>query len=128
MSRDKDYQRLLNSRRWKELRQWKLQHNPLCEMCEAEGKVVAAIDIHHIRPVAGNLREMERLCFDPCNLQSLCIDHHIEVHQRERSHTKAAHQARQSEVVDRWLAKHQQKKNPAGSFCGDQKDSEIHSP
>ena len=52
MSRNKDYQRLLNSKRWKELRQWKLQQNPLCEICRAKGLVRSAIDVHHIDPAA----------------------------------------------------------------------------
>ena len=75
MSRNKDYQRLLNSKRWKELRALKLQQNPLCELCQAEGYVASAIDIHHKIPVesARTPQEMEALCFNPSNLQSLCI-------------------------------------------------------
>ena len=75
MSRNKEYQRLLNSKRWKELRAWKLQQNPLCELCQAEGYVTSAIDIHHKTPVesARTPQEMEALCFNPSNLQSLLL-------------------------------------------------------
>ena len=62
MSRDKDYQRLLNSKQWKRLRQWQLQREPLCEICKLEGIVTSAIDVHHKVPVesAHNLDDMAR--------------------------------------------------------------------
>lgn len=108
MSRDKDYQRLLNSMRWKELRVWKLQHNPLCEMCQAEGYVSAAVDIHHIKPVesAHSLQEMEQLCYDPSNLMALCIPCHVKVHKDASSHTKASHKERSSQSLARWASRH----------------------
>lgn len=92
MSRSKEYQKLLNSKRWKELRAWKLQHFPLCERCEEEGFIVSAVDVHHIVPVESadpnDQRAMERLAFDPNNLRSLCIPCHIKIHQEMRSHSK----------------------------------------
>ena len=104
MSRNKEYQRLLNSKRWKELRAWKLQQNPLCELCQAEGYVTSAIDIHHKTPVesAHTPQEMEALCFNPSNLQSLCIPCHQRVHREARSHTKAAHLQRERDRLERW--------------------------
>ena len=104
MSRNKEYQRLLNSKRWKELRAWKLQQNPLCELCQAEGYVTSAIDIHHKTPVesARTPQEMEALCFNPSNLQSLCIPCHQRVHREARSHTKAAHLQRERDRLERW--------------------------
>ena len=104
MSRNKEYQRLLNSKRWKELREWKLQQNPLCELCQAEGYVTSAIDIHHKTPVesARTPQEMEALCFNPSNLQSLCIPCHQRVHREARSHTKAAHLQRERDRLERW--------------------------
>lgn len=114
MSRNKDYQRLLNSTRWKKLRQWKLQQQPLCELCEAEGYVVSAVDVHHIQPCesAKTLAEMETLCFNPANLQSLCIPCHIAVHAALRSHSKEAHKEREGQRLERWRAKHDPKANP----------------
>ena len=104
MSRNKDYQRLLNSKRWKQLRQWKLQQNPLCELCEAKGFVQSAIDVHHKTPVesAHTPQEMEQLCFNPSNLQALCISCHSKVHREARSHTKASHQQRERDRFERW--------------------------
>lgn len=106
MSRDKDYQRLLNSKRWKELRQWKLQQNPLCEICKSEGYIRSAIDVHHKIPceTARNVFEMEQLCFNPDNLQSLCIPCHQRLHREAKSHTKEAHKQRADERLARWIA------------------------
>lgn len=108
MSRSKDYQRLLNSKRWKELRAWKLNKNPLCELCQEEGYVRSAIDVHHKTPVesARTPQEMEQLCFTPANLQALCISCHIKVHKDAGSHTKAAHQQREDERLQRWIKRH----------------------
>lgn len=104
MSRDKNYQHLLNSKKWKQLRQWKLEQNPLCELCEREGKVVSAIDVHHKVPVesARTPDEMERLAFDPNNLQALCIPCHAKVHREARSHTRRSHEMRERDRLERW--------------------------
>ena len=104
MSRDKNYQHLLNSKKWKQLRQWKLEQNPLCELCEREGKVVSAIDVHHKVPVesARTPDEMERLAFDPNNLQALCIPCHAKVHRDGRSHTRRSHEMRERDRLERW--------------------------
>ena len=112
MSRNKDYQLLLNSKRWKMLRQWKLQQNPLCEICKEQGLYVSAVDIHHIVPVesARTLTEMESLTFSPTNLQALCISCHAKLHREAQSHTKAAHQQRESERLERWKSRHDRPK------------------
>ena len=104
MSRDKNYQHLLNSKKWKQLRQWKLEQNPLCELCEREGKVVSAIDVHHKVPVesARTPDEMERLAFDPNNLQALCIPCHAKVHREALSHTRRSHEMRERDRLERW--------------------------
>lgn len=110
MSRNKDYQRLLNSRRWKELRVWKLQHNPLCEICKAEGYVRAAVDVHHIKPVesARTLMEMEQLCFDANNLQALCIPCHVRVHKEMGKNKKQNVIERKHISLQRWIDKNSQ--------------------
>ena len=107
MSRNKDYQRLLNTKRWKELRAWKLQQNPLCEMCQAEGYVRAAVDVHHIRPVesAHSVSEMEQLCYDPGNLMSLCIPCHVKVHKEMGKNKKENVIERKKISLQRWIQK-----------------------
>ena len=114
MSRNKDYQRLLNSKRWKELRAWKLNTQPLCELCEAEGYVRSAIDVHHIVPVesARSPLEMEALCYNPNNLQSLCISCHVKVHKEMGKNKKQNVIERKDVALARWIAKHEAKGVP----------------
>ena len=112
MSRNKDYQRLLNSKRWKVMRTEYLMKHPLCEDCQAQGYVRAAVDVHHIVPVesAKSPAEMERLCFDAAhNLRALCVPCHIRTHQEAKSHTTAAHKQRQDDRLSQWIAKHSKK-------------------
>lgn len=98
MSRDPRYQKLLNSKRWKELRAWKLaQTQWYCEICYREGRRgidALAVDIHHIVPVESVIDQgeeaMKRVCFNPANLMALCVRHHVEIHQQAGSHTKEA--------------------------------------
>ncbi len=99
MSRDKRYQRLLNSPRWREVKTlvWR-RANGLCERCIREGKaagvpdgyITPGVDVHHIKPVeqAKTVQEMERLAYNPNNCQLLCVACHIKVHQAMRTHTK----------------------------------------
>lgn len=112
MSRDKDYQHLLNSKRWRELRAWKLNAQPLCELCEAEGYVRSAVDVHHKTPVesARTPSEMERLCFDPANLQSLCIPCHAKVHKEMGSRKASGHIERENQRLERWIERHNKTK------------------
>ena len=91
MSRDKNYQRLLNDKRWKLLRAEVFRRaNGLCELCLKEGIYTPGVDVHHIHPVetAKTVQEMERLAYNPANCQLLCIPCHIKVHQEMRTHTK----------------------------------------
>ena len=91
MSRDPRYQRLLNSKRWMEVKRvvWR-RANGLCERCKAEGFIRAGVDCHHVIPVesAKTEIEMERLAYNPDNCRLLCVDCHIKTHQEMRSHTK----------------------------------------
>ena len=107
MSRDKRYQRLLNSRAWKQLRASVFQRSSgLCELCRAEGYITPGVDVHHIRPVeqARTEQEMARLAFDPANCQLLCIHCHIKVHQQMRTHTKEEVQANKQRARQRFMA------------------------
>ena len=105
MSRDPQYQRLLNSKTWKMLRMAYLQQHPLCERCLKEGHVRSAIDLHHRIPVetAKSRSEMRDLCYDLRNLEALCIPHHKEAHKQLRSQTKEAHQQREDDRLERWI-------------------------
>ena len=91
MSRDKHYQKLLNSKRWAEVKRFVWQRaDGLCERCRREGLIRAGVDCHHKTPVesAKTEQEMERLAYDVSNIELLCIACHIKTHQEMRSHTK----------------------------------------
>ena len=78
MSRSKDYQRLLNSRRWWDVKRMVWQRaGGLCEECLKQGIVTPGVDCHHIRPVesAHSPQEMEHLCFNTDNIRLLCREH-----------------------------------------------------
>lgn len=120
MSRDKRYQRLLNSKRWKTLRRWKLQCNPLCERCIMEGEAAgikggyirSAVDVHHIKPVesAKTEKEMELLAYNPANLQSLCIPCHVKTHKEMGKNRHENIMERKQTALQRWIEQHQSPK------------------
>ena len=58
--------------RWRLARQTYLAKNPLCVMCEKEGRLTAANVIDHIIPHKGD----KELFWDRSNWQSLCKRHH----------------------------------------------------
>ena len=71
-----------NTKRWKSLRLYKLQEQPLCEQCAKDDKVTLAIEIHHIQPFMRGLTlaEIIWLGFDPNNLMSVCEQCHDKFH------------------------------------------------
>lgn len=108
MARSKEYQRLLNDKRWKALRAAYLREHPLCEQCLIDGGYIrAAVDVHHKLPVeASTYAEMERRCYDWNNLMALCVPCHVKIHQAMGKSTKANHQQREKERLARWMERH----------------------
>lgn len=80
--RDPVYRRLITSRRWARLRRAVLSARPLCALCAEQGRVAAAVEVHHIEPVEHGLTaaEKERLMFSPQNLLPLCHACHVALH------------------------------------------------
>ena len=109
MSRDKRYQRLLNSKRWAETKRtvW-LRANGLCEDCLREGIITPGVDCHHVVPVesAKTEHDMERLCYDANNIRLLCIACHIRTHKEMRSATRESHKETEANRLERWIARH----------------------
>ena len=109
MSRDKRYQKLLNSPRWAEVKRIVWQRaGGLCERCKREGFITAGVDCHHKQPVesAKTEEEMRRLAYNVNNIELLCIACHIKVHQEMRSHQKdkvAENKRRGAERRASWL-------------------------
>ena len=105
MSRDKNYQRLLNSKRWQEVKRIVWQRtNGLCEECMKQGIVRAGVDCHHIVSVetATSLHEMERLCYNLDNIRLLCIEHHSAIHKSMGKGTRKLAIERAKQRQDRW--------------------------
>lgn len=85
MSNNKYYRKLIHSRKWKEVRDIKIQMNPLCEIC---GKELSQ-EVHHIQPLenyTNNYPLMEQMAYDINNLQSLCHQCHKNIHLEMKLH------------------------------------------
>lgn len=100
----KDKATIYNSREWAELRIRKMQANPICELCEAEGHVAASQCVHHIHPIekSSSIQEMRMWAFKWENLQSLCLHHHIEVHKQAGANRKENVAERRQMRQERW--------------------------
>ena len=93
MSRSKAYQRLLNSKRWRQVKAYvDARAEGLCERCKREGFITPGVDHHHIVPMESanpdDPKAMERLAFAVNNIELLCVPCHIKTHQEMRSHSK----------------------------------------
>ena len=105
MAHSKLYQKIFNSKEWKELRIQKIRANPLCERCLAlHGWYVPTQCIHHIQPVETGKTETE--CWEIAtrwtNLQSLCFACHSEIHKAERYHDSQTVRDRQATRQETW--------------------------
>ena len=78
----REYQKVYNTRRWKDLRARKMADNPICEECERKGKTTPAKEVHHIIPF--EIDYDLSLAYDYDNLVSLCVECHKEAHEKLR--------------------------------------------
>lgn len=61
-------------RAWKRIRDWYIQEHPLCELCQQEGKLTPAEEVHHKKPLAeGGTHARD-------NLVALCKSCHARIH------------------------------------------------
>lgn len=120
MAKDKDYIKLIHKSRWVHLRKAKLSNNPLCELCQAEGRIEAATEVHHIRPVeeAITYADKQQRMYDVTNLQALCHDCHVKVHTAMGRAGKAATKKRNDEQAKQVIRK----------FFGDEADDQDRGP
>lgn len=105
MSRNPIYIKHINSKRWRELREKKLQEHPVCEVCEEEGRSTLATEVHHRIPVESVVSEskMKELMFRYSNLMSVCHACHAEIHRQMFSHSKAAVKANNERATKRFV-------------------------
>lgn len=61
-------------RSWKRIRDRYIQKHPLCEMCQKEGRLTPADEVHHIVPVSQGGKSTQS------NLMSLCHSCHNKIH------------------------------------------------
>ncbi|AYC54141.1 HNH endonuclease signature motif containing protein [Bacillus licheniformis] len=73
---DKEYIKFYSSKEWQNLRQTKLNQQPLCEQCLKQGHVTPATIVHHI--IETKKDWSKRLDFD--NLESVCAACHNKLH------------------------------------------------
>lgn len=109
MAKDKEYNKLIHTNKWLRLRRDVLTKHPICQRCEAEGRLTPATEVHHIRPVeeaftkAGKLQRM----YDPANLRALCHDCHVKTHTEAgrsgREATKKRNGEHVREVIDKFF-------------------------
>lgn len=99
MAKDEDYKRMIHTVRWLRLRKGVLTRHPVCEMCEKEGVLSPAVEVHHVVPVETGLTRMEKenLMYDAHNLMALCHSCHVSIHQEMGKGTKAGAKERSGE-------------------------------
>jgi 5-methylcytosine-specific restriction protein A len=74
--RDPRAKAFYDSAAWGRVRRHKLRCNPLCEVCQRGGLIVAASIVHHVTPLA----DCPDLAFDWDNLESICGPCHSRHH------------------------------------------------
>lgn len=87
--KDTYYKNLIQSTRWRKLRNSYLQQHPICEHCHTK----LATEVHHIEPIdkfRNDFAAMSSMCFNEDNLMSVCHECHYELHKQlnKYSHKK----------------------------------------
>ena len=83
---DGQMRQFYNSKAWRSLRNYKIQLNPLCEICETKGLTEPGKEIDHIQAIRDNGAMLSL-----SNLQTLCKSCHARKSAQEREarkHTK----------------------------------------
>ena len=64
-------------RDWEKIRDWYISLHPLCEICETQGRLTPATEVHHIVPIedggsdkGGNLQALCKSCHSRITLQA----------------------------------------------------------
>lgn len=88
-------QRLRNTARWQTFRSLWLDEHPFCVLCEAEGRVASATQVDHVVALRRfDVDAMYDACFDPANVQGLCIKCHAAKSARENAQDRGGFNAR----------------------------------
>lgn len=94
-------QEIYNNDTWHSLRTSKLIEHPLCEMCEMEGIIKLAEDVHHIySPFNYSGTERLQYAYDTDNLICLCKECHGKIHgEKKESYLYDIYNKRKSPLV-----------------------------
>ena len=65
-------QKFYQSKRWRQLREYHLRSEPLCQECFKNDIIEAGHTVHHLIPI----EQSPQLCLDPKNLETLCLSCH----------------------------------------------------
>lgn len=118
MAKDKDYQKIIHTGMWLRLRKDVLSAHPLCQRCAIEGRITAATEVHHIRPVeeAITYADKRQRMYDTSNLLALCHDCHVRIHtelgRSGKEATKKRNEKQVSDVVHRFFGDDDQTGGP----------------
>lgn len=79
---DKQYRKLIHTRKWRALRKEKLTNTIWCEDCRDNGVQTLATEVHHVTPVMSSdlPSRMAELAYDYNNLRALCHRCHCRRH------------------------------------------------
>ena len=80
--RDEERRAVYQSLLWRRLRSAKLMEQPLCEVCDAEGRIRYGDHVHHIRSFVGISDPVKRdaVAYDLANLMTVCETCHGRIH------------------------------------------------
>ena len=114
-----EYRRIINSKKWQELRGLKMLQNEIrnggfCEECvknyfKGSPRPRKATEVHHIKPIESvhTRAEMEALAYDESNLMAVCSECHHELHRRmgkvQRRLRKAPLREKREKEIDEYI-------------------------
>lgn len=105
----KDYTRLINSNKWRILRNSYLREYPICEDCLLAGRTKPASVVHHIKPIEdyiGDFHRMQELAYSWFNLRALCDACHTKAHIDLKSKSKSANIRRKEQLTQQFIDKY----------------------
>ncbi len=94
-AREFDNASFYNSKRWRALRNFFIQKNPLCAECQKNKIITSAQVVDHIKPI-----RLGGSPVDQKNLQSLCSSHHNAKSAREGHEKRKNIKIRQANKKD----------------------------
>lgn len=80
--RHRKWQKFYSNKLWKQLREQKLNDQPICEICLMSGIITPATETHHTVAFSRGETEEEqwKLFLDYNNLMSICTQCHRQIH------------------------------------------------